>query len=60
METLLGAFAMIFISMVVLLFAKTLGNGELPTGCTPEGCRNCRKKCSAKAAMDAQTENEKG
>ena len=56
MEVLLVSFAMIFVSMLVLVATQLLRNDELPTGCTPEGCRRCRKDCPTKAAADAQTD----
>ena len=54
MQILLVSFAVIFVSMLVLVAAQRLRNDELPTGCTPEGCRRCRKDCPSKAGRDAQ------
>ncbi len=54
MEILLASFVLFFVSMAVLVGIQTLRNGELPTGCTPEGCRRCRKDCPSKAALEAE------
>ncbi len=47
----LVSFAMIFVSMLVLVAAQRLRNDELPTGCTPEGCRRCRSDCRSKTDL---------
>jgi hypothetical protein len=48
LEVLLASFVAIFASMLALLAAQFLRKGELPTGCTPAGCRRCRGACNAK------------
>ena len=54
METLLVSFAVIFISMLALLLAQSLRKSELPTGCTPKGCKRCRKPCRSKPGLREQ------
>ena len=56
MEFLLVSFATILVSMLVLVAIQFMRNDVLPTGCTPEGCRRCRKDCPTKAALDAQSD----
>ena len=56
MDLLLASFATIFVSMLILIAIQYLRNDVLPTGCTPEGCRRCRKDCPKKAASDASTD----
>ena len=43
MEALLLSFAMIFVSMLLLVMVQLLRKGDLPTGCTPKGCIRCRR-----------------
>lgn len=45
---LLASFVVIFASMLILLAVQLLRKDELPTGCTPAGCRRCRGSCDAK------------
>ena len=52
MQMLLFSFATIFVSMLVLVAIQIARKDVLPTGCTPEGCRRCRKDCPTKAALD--------
>ncbi len=54
MGLLLAIFFVFLVSMVVLAGIQILRDGELPTGCTPEGCRRCRKVCPSKAALEAE------
>ncbi|MGI9509545.1 MAG: hypothetical protein ACR2QJ_09385 [Geminicoccaceae bacterium] len=54
MDVLLVSFAMIFVSMLILLAAQFLRKGELPTGCTPKGCARCSGDCKTKAALREQ------
>lgn len=56
---MLVSFAMIFVSMLVLVSIQYMRNDLLPTGCTPEGCRRCRKDCPTKATLDTQSGGEK-
>ncbi len=56
MEILLVSFVMIFVSMIILVGIQVMRKGELPTGCSPDGCGRCRKKkCPAKSMRDAQS-----
>ena len=59
MELLVVSFATIFVSMLILMATQYMRNGVLPTGCTPEGCRRCRKNCLTRATLDAQTDGGK-
>ena len=56
MELLLASFVLFLVSMAVLVAIQVLRNGELPTGCTPDGCRRCRKDCPSRAALEAEAE----
>ncbi|MGI9508582.1 MAG: hypothetical protein ACR2QJ_04440 [Geminicoccaceae bacterium] len=59
MELLLASFAMIFVSMLILIAIQHMRDDVLPTGCTPEGCRRCRKDCPKRATPDAQADGGK-
>lgn len=52
LEILLVTFVVFFISMLILVAIQFMRNDVLPTGCTPDGCRRCRKKCPTKAALE--------
>lgn len=54
-ELLIASFTLIFVSMLGLVAAQLFSKGDLPTGCTPDGCRRCKKDCPSKASLDAQT-----
>lgn len=56
MGFLIASFVMIFASMLILVAIQYMRNDVLPTGCTPGGCRRCRKDCPKKAALEAQAE----
>lgn len=55
LELLIVSFAFIFVSMLGLVAAQFLSNGKLPTGCTPDGCRRCKKDCPSKASAQPQS-----
>ena len=59
MEFVLVSFATIFVSMLILVAIQYMRDDVLPTGCTPEGCRRCRKDCPTKAALDGSNEGGK-
>ncbi len=57
MEFLVVSFSMIFVSMLILVAIQFLRGDMLPTGCTPEGCRRCKKDCPTKAAFSSQADD---
>lgn len=59
MEFLLVSFATILVSMLILVAIQFMRNDVLPTGCTPEGCRRCRKDCPTNGALHEQTDDGK-
>ena len=56
MDVFLISFGIVFVSMLILVGIQVMRQDELPTGCTPEGCKRCRKDCPTKAAFDAQAD----
>lgn len=58
MGFLVASFATIFASMLILVAIQYLRDDVLPTGCTPGGCRRCRKDCPKKAALNVHTDEE--
>ena len=60
MDVLIASFGIIFVSMLILVAIQVLRNDVLPTGCTPDGCRRCRKKTCPAKALDAHSETGTG
>ncbi len=56
MEVLFASFGIFFISMLILVAIQVMRNDVLPTGCTPEGCRRCKKKTCPTKALNAQSD----
>lgn len=56
MDVLIASFGIFFVSMLILVSIQIMRKDVLPTGCTPEGCRRCKKKSCPTKALEADYE----